>query len=67
MLVLYRHFRDKATCLLHLTTSSITSFAPTWLPSHTYRDGEIGIEILKLDGDYAICSQIFLYEYAQNE
>jgi hypothetical protein len=34
-----------------------------WLPTACYKDGEIYLNITKIIGDYALVSQIFIYEY----
>ncbi|MGB9720410.1 MAG: T9SS type A sorting domain-containing protein [bacterium] len=34
-----------------------------WLPTACYKDGEIYLNIKKIIGDYALVSQIFIYEY----
>ena len=34
-----------------------------WIPKPAYQSGKLDISIEKMKGDYAVCSEIFLYEY----
>lgn len=38
-----------------------------WLPRATYLDGEIDVTVERLRGDYAICSEIFLFRFERTE